>query len=276
MRIGYVSLNVSDLQKSLDFYRGVLGFKVLGRPSTDRVLLTADGNARVIELLPAAKPTDGAKRAGLYHLAILLPERKYLADILRHLAGEGDKIHFDGLADHLVSESIYIRDPDSIGVEIYCDRDRSEWRWNDGRVEMATLRLDTDNLFQEATATGWKEMPEGTAIGHVHLHVSNLSKALSFYRDTLGLELTATYPSAYFFAAKGYHHHIAVNTWLGTAISKASPDAIGLNHFAIGLPTGTDLERTAVHLGEQVVEHQLRVADPDGIMIILYSERSAC
>ena len=152
-----------------------------------------------------------------------------------------DQVHFDGLADHLVSESIYIRDPDFNGVEIYSDRPRSQWRWKDSKVEMATLPLNTTDLLNEATEKGWKEIPNKTTIGHVHLHVSDLAKAMKFYHEILGLQLTATIPSALFFAVGGYHHHIATNTWLGTGIAPASSESIGLNHFSIELPSKEEL-----------------------------------
>ena len=152
-----------------------------------------------------------------------------------------DQVHFDGLADHLVSESIYIRDPDFNGVEIYSDRPRSQWRWKDTKVEMATLPLNTTDLLKEATEKAWKEMPDKTTIGHVHLHVRDLSKAIKFYYEILGLQLTAAIPSALFFAVGGYHHHIATNTWLGTGIAPASSESIGLNHFSIELPSKEEL-----------------------------------
>src|SRR2546427_5533635 len=241
MKVSYVSLNVSNLGRSLDFYQSVLGFKAVGRPSGDRTLLSADGNDSpfLVELLQGKASNDKrdamgvAKRAGLYHFAILLPERKYLADMLLNLDDKRDQVYFDGLADHLVSESIYTRDPDFNGIEIYSDRPASEWRWNGSQIEMATLPLNTNDLLKESTEKGWKEMPVKTTIGHVHLHVRNIPRSIGFYQELLGLNLTATLPSAAFFAAGRYHHHIATNTWLGTDVGQASPQDIGLNHFAI-------------------------------------------
>ena len=242
MKIGYVSLNVSDLGRSIDFYKSILGFNVIGRPSSEKAQLSGTSNNRqLIELLQAPEPKeddaksasspDGARRAGLYHLAVLLPERKYLADMLLNLSHNRDRVYFDGLADHLVSESIYIRDPDFNGIEIYSDRPRSEWKWDGERVQMATVPLNTENLLRESTSNGWQNMPTATTIGHVHLHVRDLSKATQFYRQVLGLNMTATISSAAFFAADNYHHHIATNTWLGNDISLANPKAVGLNYF---------------------------------------------
>jgi catechol 2,3-dioxygenase len=228
-RIGYVSLNVCHIDRSLDFYEKVLGLKKVGRPTNERALLSVDGHPSYLVELLQAKEVTGYKastfetrRAGLYHYAILLPERKYLADMLQSLSERRGEIRFDGLADHLVSESIYIRDPDNIGIEIYCDRPSLQWKWDGSRVRMETDRLDTEDLLRESTVSGWKVMPAKTVIGHVHLHVRNLAKAMKFYRKILGLNFTATYPGAYFFAAGKYHHHIATNIWL--VISKIVTD----------------------------------------------------
>ena len=218
---------------------------------------------------------SSTRRAGLYHFAILLPERKFLADMLQNLNDKRDQIHFDGLEDHLVSESIYIRDPDFNGVEIYRDRPRSQWRWNDARVEMATLPLNTTNLLKETTERGWKEIPDKTRIGHVHLHVSDIAKAMKFYHEILGLQLTAAIPSASFFAVGGYHHHIATNTWLGTGIAPASSESIGLNHFSIELSNKEELatlieqfsRRNIAVIRDDLSDRSVFVQDLDGIQI---------
>ncbi|MDQ3888774.1 MAG: VOC family protein [Thermoproteota archaeon] len=261
MRIGYVSLNVSEIDRSLDFYGKVLGFKKVDRPSSERALLSVDRHpSYLVELLQAKKAASyrasmpETRRAGLYHYAILLPERKYLADMLQNLSEKRSEIRFDGLADHLVSESIYIRDPDNIGIEIYCDRPSSQWKWDGSRVRMETDRLDTEDLLRESTASGWKAMPAKTVIGHIHLHVRNLAKAMKFYRKVLGLNFTATYPGAYFFAAGRYHHHIATNIWLGTSIQLASSEHVGLNYFGIELPNKEQYEKTAEQLRQYKIE----------------------
>ncbi len=293
-RIGYVSLNVFDIERSLDFYEKVLGFRKVGRPSNERALLSVDGHTSsyLLELLQAKESGPGHKvsmsvtrRAGLYHFAILLPERKFLADMLQNLSEKRREIQFDGMADHLVSESIYIRDPDNIGIEIYCDRPSLQWEWErEGkRVRMATDRLDTEDLLRESTASGWKAMPTRTVIGHIHLHVRNLAKAMKFYHEILGLNFTATYPGAYFFAAGKYHHHIATNIWLGTGIQPASPESVGLNHFGIELPNKEQqYERMTERLRQYKINApeygQLRgtsksifLQDTDGITIRLYT-----
>jgi catechol 2,3-dioxygenase len=274
MRIGYVSLNVSDLDRSLAFYKSILGFKEAGR-FDGKALLSVEGNAsRLVELSQASGGQQQPKRAGLYHFAVLLPERKHLADVLVHLGENRGEVHFDGLADHLVSESIYIRDPDFNGIEIYCDRPSSEWKWDAGGVQMATERLDAEGLIKEATGS-WKQMPAGTVIGHIHLHVRNLERTRKFYSGTLGLDVTAAMQGASFFAAGRYHHHVAANTWLGTDIQPASHVGVGLNHFGIELPAGA-LEDTVAHLLRQGVAVReppgsAFIHDGEGIAIRLYA-----
>jgi catechol 2,3-dioxygenase len=292
-RIGYVSLNVSDIQRSLEFYQSILGFRILGRPSDDRVLLSTAGNpsSHLVELLQIkdkeSRRPAVIKSAGLYHFAILLPERKYLADMLQNLSDKRDQVHFDGLADHLVSEAIYIRDSDFNGIEIYHDRPYSEWKWsNSNQLQMATLPLNTDDLLKESTEKRWKEMPAKAGIGHVHLYVRNLSKAMKYYNEILGLNLTVTYPGAYFFAAGRYHHHIATNTWLGTNIRAAEPDAIGLNHFGLELPSREAFDEIMKHVSQydavnvkeksssQSRSNSIFLQDTDGITIRIYSRDS--
>ena len=281
-KVGYVSLNVSSIPRSVEFYQSILGFKAMGRPSDEKALLSADGGSRLIELWQASekeKVLGTPKRAGLYHFAILLPERKFLADMLQHLGKKRDQVHFEGLADHLVSESIYIRDPDFNGIEIYRDRPSSEWSWSGNYVRMATERLNTEDLLKEMTEEGWKGMPANTAIGHAHLHVRDLVKTTKFYSETLGLNLTGAFPGAHFFAADKYHHHVAANTWLGKDIAKASPERVGLNHFGIELPSRQEFEKTAERLAQAGVKKQQPeqetmssafFQDGDGIKIRLY------
>jgi catechol 2,3-dioxygenase len=292
-RIGYVSLNVSDIQRSLEFYQSLLGFsKVQKKSSTsDRVFLSSDethSSAPMLELVQVGQTDSNPvtpRRAGLYHFAILLPERKNLADALLYLSDKQDQVHFDGLADHLVSEAIYISDPDFNGVEIYSDRPRSEWKWNDkdknsnnSRLQMTTLPLNTKDLLKESTDTGWTGIPTSTSIGRIHLHVSNLSNAMKFYHEILGLNLTTTYPGAYFFAAGRYHHHIATNTWLGSNILPASPQSIGLNYFGIELPNIEEFDKMVKQLQQyNIVEQSSSLSsktilthDPNGIRIQVY------
>ena len=244
--IGHVKLKVYDIQRSLNFYEQMLGFKPIGRITDENVFLFAEGIyqdylihlSKVDYEQKTNKREELVKRAGLFHFAILLPNRSDLANVFRHLTKNSDKLYFEGAADHLVSESLYLRDPDNNGVEIYRDKNRSEWkRIGEFQVEMSTDRLDLDQLYQEADNFGLWRMSENTVIGHVHLHVSNLSESKKFYSEILGLHHTCTFPGAYFFAPDLYHHHVATNTWLGTDIQEANSEELGLDYFKLKLPS---------------------------------------
>lgn len=275
MQIRRVTLNVSSLAQSIDFYQSILGFITVGKSSSDRVLLSAEGNStNLLDLRQvSAKSSSTGKRSGLYHFAILLPERKFLADMLQNLRSKRDQVRFDGLADHLVSESIYIRDPDLNGIEIYSDRPREAWSWNGDQIQMSTLPLNTDDLLLESSEQGWKNMPAKTRIGHVHLHVKDLARAVKFYHEILGLNLTATIAGAAFFAAGKYHHHIAANTWLGPDIAPASSESIGLNHFILDLSTEDEFAKLAKQLSkhgpvfDESADCSFFMRDMDGIRI---------
>ena len=285
--VAHVKLGVYDIQRSLDFYEQLLGFKTIGRTSDENAFLSMDGSDYQNYLIQLSKVDEATtdkrerlvKRAGLFHFAILLPNRNYLASIFRHLTENSDKLYFEGAADHLVSESLYLRDPDNNGVEIYRDRNRSEWkRIGQFQVEMSTGRLDLDKLYQEADNVGPWRMPENTVIGHVHLHVSNLSESKKFYSEILGLHHTCTFPGAYFFAANLYHHHVATNTWLGADIQEANSEKLGLDYFTLKLPSKPDFGKLLRQFQSKNIEtisdtndnrdsNSVFIHDPDQIKI---------
>ena len=258
LKIDHVDLKVSDLEKSLHFYTSILGFKVVRQESRTAFLSSSfssenkDSN-RFLVVLSELKDNNSnfsifqhkSRIAGLYHFAILLPERRYLAHFLKHIQKNLNGKYYEGMADHAVSESIYLHDPDFNGIEVYSDRNPKEWKWKDHSVYMVTEPLNIDNLLKKYSDVNneWNELPSGTSIGHVHLYVSNLAKAKRFYHEILQLNHTATYPGAYFFAANKYHHHVATNTWLGENISLAYTDGNnkpGLEHYAIKLHNEND------------------------------------
>lgn len=254
LKIDHVHLKVHDLQKSIDFYRSILGFRVLENSSMENMAflvsqeLGQDNRSSLLVLNQidddnnkiTSQPSNINREAGLYHFAILLPERKYLSSFLQHIQNNLDPQYYEGMADHAVSESLYLHDPDSNGIEVYRDRKLSEWVWTSAnKVYMVTEPLDINNLLNHKSYGTWRGFPSKTSIGHVHLYVSNLPKAKNFYHDLLGLYHTASYPGAYFFAADRYHHHIATNTWRGTNILSNSANISGkpgLDHFAIRVP----------------------------------------
>jgi catechol 2,3-dioxygenase len=231
--IGQVSLTVRDLDRSLPFYRDVLGFTEARREG--QVSFLAPPGGRVLIELHERKDAIARPRrsAGLFHFAILVPSRAALGRSLRRLAGQRWPI--SGAADHLVSEALYLADPDGLGIEIYRDLPRDSWRFNDGELAMATDPLDLDAIHDEPGAeTPWNGLEAGTVMGHVHLHVPHLDTAEAFYCGQIGFEpMVRRYPGALFVAAGGYHHHLGLNTWVGVGAPPPPENAVGLRSFTI-------------------------------------------
>jgi catechol 2,3-dioxygenase len=224
-RPGVVRLQVSDLVRSLAYYDRVLGLRELGRDGGGVTLGPPDGGDPIVELheLPGARPVPRRGRLGLYHYAILVPDRATLGRFVAHLAEIGASA---GMSDHLVSEAIYLSDPDGLGIEVYADRPRDTWRYEGRQIAMTTMPLDADDLVRAGGDAPWTGMPNGTVIGHVHLHVGDLAQAEAFYHDALGLDKVVWgYPGALFLSAGGYHHHLGTNTWAAGAAPADEGDA---------------------------------------------------
>jgi catechol 2,3-dioxygenase len=236
--LGEVRLKVSHLDRSIAFYRDVVGLQVENRQG-DVAYLGAGGDRTllVLEQVPDAVVTPKGRFSGLYHFAILLPTREALGIALRRLAASG--IHI-GQADHLVSEALYISDPDQNGIEIYRDRPRDEWEHDArGQVKMATDPIDWEGLLALADGHADTAMPPETIIGHVHLHVANLAEAEKFYCGVLGFDMMADYlrqAGALFVSAGGYHHHLGLNIWQGAGAPLPPPNSTGLAWYTIELP----------------------------------------
>ena len=245
--IGRVSLTVRELDRSVLFYRDVLGFREARRdgrtsflgagPSTGsgppRAPSRGDGRV-LIELHENTSAVPKPRRStGLYHFAILVPSRAALGRSLRRLSEK--RWPLSGAADHLVSEALYLDDPDGLGIEIYRDRPRAEWPLHNGQLAMATDPLDLQDVYDEPGAdTPWNGLESGTVIGHVHLHVPHLDTAEQFYCGRIGFEPTVRgYPGALFVAAGGYHHHLGLNTWTGIGAPPPPDNAVGLRSFTI-------------------------------------------
>jgi catechol 2,3-dioxygenase len=215
LRLGPVRLRVSDLRRSLDYYTQVLGLEARDVTATTAALHAHGEDTPLIMLdaHPETSPVRMQSRLGLYHFAILLPDRAALGRFLAHVAASGTHV---GASNHLVSEALYLRDPDGLGIEVYADRPRSEWKYAGGQLEMASDPLDMADVVAAARGEKWSGMPRGTVMGHVHLHVGDLGEASRFYHDALGFDRVVwTYPGALFLSAGGYHHHLGVNTWAG-------------------------------------------------------------
>ena len=292
MSVANVKLNVYSVERSLRFYRDLLGFQLIGKTSDDSAFLSPIGSNNKNYLLhlsridTANKVIEGEqstiRKAGLYHFAILLPSRRHLANIFKHLTEDSNQLYFEGAADHAVSESLYLRDPDSNGVEIYRDRHPSEWKiTGQFQIEMKTDHLNLKQLLKKAEDQIEWNMPADTVIGHIHLHVSDLIKSSKFYTEALGLHHTCSYPGANFFAADSYHHHIATNTWLGNDIANADSTQHGLDHFSLNLQSKENFEELLYQMKRMKIEvltddsnkinkKSFFILDPDKIKIQIY------
>lgn len=231
--IGQVSLTVRDLDRSLLFYRDVLGFTAV-RHEGASALLSAAGERVLVELHERADAIPRPRRSsGLFHFAILVPSRAALGRSLRRLVDTDWPT--TGAADHLVSEALYLDDPDGLGIEIYRDRPRDSWRVDAGEIAMATEPLDLRAIQDEPGAEArWNGLDAGTVIGHVHLHVPHLDLAEQLYCARIGFTPTLRrYPGALFVAAGGYHHHVGLNTWVGVGAPPPPENAVGLRSFTI-------------------------------------------
>lgn len=238
-QIASVRLVVSHLDRSLRFYRETLGFEVVDHAGGHATLAAADGPV-LIELMERSDAVPRPRRsAGLYHFAILVPSRAALGRSIRRLVDKRWSI--TGAADHLVSEAIYLDDPDGLGIEIYRDRPRESWCMDQGQVAMATDPLDLDSVVDEPGAERpWTGLDRGTIIGHVHLHVSSLPDAEALYCGDVGFTpMLRRYPGALFVAAGGYHHHVGLNTWAGVGAPPPPDQAVGMRGVTVvaaGLP----------------------------------------
>lgn len=231
--IGSVSLTVSDLERSLSFYRDTLGFDAASRDGR-AVSLSVAGGPVLIELHERRDAISKPRRStGLFHFAVLVPSRAALGRSLRRLADR--QWPLSGVADHLVSEALYLNDPDGLGIEIYRDRPRETWRTVNGELAMATDPLDVQSVASEPGAeTLWQGLESGTTIGHVHLHVSHLEAGEGFFCGEVGFEPTVRgYPGALFVAAGGYHHHLGMNTWVGAGAPPPPENAVGMRAFTV-------------------------------------------
>jgi catechol 2,3-dioxygenase len=279
-RVGAVRLQIADLDRSIAYYERVLGFRVIAAHDRVATLGPADGSATLIELTEKkgvhAVPRRG--RLGLFHFAILLPSRADLGRFIAHLAEIGAHA---GSSDHLVSEALYLSDPDGLGIEVYADRPRSAWTYNGREVAMATIPLDLGDVVAAGGGKPWTGMPNGTTIGHVHLHVGDLDDAARFYHEALGLDKVVWgYPGALFLSAGGYHHHLGTNTWAAGAPAATDNDA-RLVEWELVLPDASSVADAAASVErsggsiERAPNGSVLARDPWGTAVRLVPERAS-
>jgi catechol 2,3-dioxygenase len=272
-RMGAVHLTVSDLARSVGYYETAIGLSVQDR-ADDRAMLGAGGeNLLVLIEQPGSRPARGY--CGLYHFALLLPHRIDLARWLAHAAR--DRVALVGMADHYISEAIYLSDPDGHGIEIYWDRPREVW---EGKVaeRMTTLPLDTSSLFGELldpASEPFERLPASTTMGHVHLCVADIPQTVAFYRDVLGFALMASIGGqAAFLSAGGYHHHLGANTWESAGAGQSPAGSVALRQATIVLPSEVERDRLAARVADagyepHELDHGVLFRDPSGNPIAL-------
>jgi len=274
LSIGKVHYNVSNLDRASYFFEEGLGMKLIDKSDQSVTLGTIDDKPLLV-LHKVNNPIPRKKTTGLYHIAIRLSNREELARLIYHMVN--NQIELDGVADHGVSESLYLTGPEDMGIELYCDRDYEDWPIDDeGQLEMVTEELDIDNLILtlQGKTKKWVGMPAGTTIGHIHLKGAELEKTAEFYTQ-LGFEVTQEYgDQAIFFASGEYHHHIGANTWQSAGASALDADTAGLNYFEIIIPNQTQLEELLESLSAagnpaNKIENEFELIDPNGIRLHL-------
>lgn len=243
--VGAVTLKVADLRRSLAFYGGLLGLAELERGDGKATLGAGTRPILALEEVPGAQPQP-LRTTGLYHAAILFPDRRSLGVKIAQLAAAGLPL---GQGDHLVSEAFYLSDPDGNGLELYRDRPRAEWEWDGNNVRMATDPVDVEGMFAEVgdlqQVMGETAAAVGTKLGHMHLRVADVSLAEKFYVDALGFDVTARWHGALFVSAGGYHHHIGLNSWESRGGPPAPENSAGLREFTLLLPNAEEIARVA-------------------------------
>jgi len=271
LEIGPVCLRTKNLDTMLSFYEDDFGLKAVGRDGSYTALGTGPTTEPIVILHNDEKSLIPPPNAtGLYHYALLVPDRRGLAAAYLSLGEKG--VAFDGYADHQVSEALYLTDPDGNGIEIYRDRPRSDWKFDEGVVEMTTDPLDLDSLIKELAHDNapMRTLADGTRVGHVHLKVSELQASMAFYRDGLGFDVMRYYGNAAFLSAGGYHHHIGLNTWESLGGPPTRKTWTGLEYLTFKMPE-TNLVELSSRLGDatgQGDSKQLFVSDPDDINLV--------
>lgn len=265
-RLTNLTLHVKNLKQQTDFYTD-LGFKILKQTETE-ILLSPYGEEPFLLRLSQSLQNKH-ETAGLYHFAILLPDKPSLADAYYHLT-HSDKFNLQGAADHGVSQAIYLSDPEGNGIEVY--RDKENWNIED----FTTNPLDTENLLKEKTKDGWVGFPENTKLGHMHLQVTDVKQSHHFYGEILGLVNTASMQGASFFAMGDYHHHVGLNSWRN--VTSPNENNLGLDHYTLILPNKSEFERLMENLQRNDIqitktEESILIEDPDRIKIQIQYER---
>lgn len=272
LTVGRVDLSVADLERSLQYYEQDIGLAILERNGQEATLGAGDLALLKLREVPGARHVRRA--TGLYHFALRVPTRRDLARVIAHFIER--RTTLDGASDHLVSEALYLSDPDGHGIEIYRDRPRDAWYDKNGHFQMDTLRLDVEGILRELQPDepAWNGLPAGTDMGHIHLQVADIGAAEQFYLGVLGLDRMISMPSASFVSAGGYHHHIGINTWAGAGVPPPPENAARLLAYELVVPDGAALSPVldrvrAADLAIREGERGWEVRDPSHNLVVL-------
>ena len=254
-------LIVRDLALVSAYYQNVIGLEKIAGGNHEHILGVGDKALVTLEHDSQAHPSP-SNAAGLFHSAFLLPLRQDLAHYLQH--SRYNNIPIVGASDHMVSEALYLQDPEGNGIEIYADRPPEQWTFDAEGVVMNTARLDMPDLLSQAPQEPWRKLPVGTVVGHIHLQVGDLAQAESFYRDAMGLAIMESYSGVRFFASGNYHHHIAANVWSSLGAARRQPNMTGLKGYMLQFNDHAALK----HVLDVAEQQELTVVDkPDGKVI---------
>ena len=262
--VGAVHLTVADLERSHDYYTRAIGPQEHARENGTLRLGAGGDDLLVLYEEPGAQPAP--QNTGLFHFALLLPSQHDLARWLAHAAEE--RIALTGMSDHLVSEALYLRDPDWHGIEIYRDRPRGEWRWNGDSIQMDTIPLDVQAVLNalEGDEAPFERMPAGTKMGHVHLQVADVAATDDFYSNVIGFDIMVHYADqATFLSAGGYHHHLGGNVWNSRGAPPPPPGSAALRHYDVVLPDDDEVQRVAGRVADAGQEPE---PQPDGGVLV--------
>ncbi|WP_026674074.1 VOC family protein [Alkalihalobacterium bogoriense] len=266
--ISVVELKVEDIKRSLSFYEQMLGLRIKTHVH-NKVVFTADGKTPILSIVQPNQVLPKQQRTtGLYHFALLLPNRKELGKVLCHLLDSHYPLQ--GASHHGTSEAIYLADPDGNGIELYADTDSTTWHGSQGEIQFTTERLDVEALRQEGVGEHWDGIAPSTIVGHLHLHGAELDNMREFYHKALGFDIIVEIPNqAIFMSTGGYHHHIAVNVWNGLGAPIPPENSVGLKMFYVDFPTKQQWNKALnqlLDLGYEVktMESSFEVTDPSG------------
>ncbi|MEM7126482.1 MAG: VOC family protein [Chloroflexota bacterium] len=271
--VGKVTLGVANLEMMTDFYTELIGLTVQDQGASVVELGVDDIPLLRLEARPNGRQYPNA--TGLYHFALLLPSREELGQWLTHLSANNYSL--TGASDHLVSEALYLNDPEGNGTEVYRDRPRSEWHYESGQIQMATIRLNLQALLADAKPAPFTQLPSGTIMGHIHLQVNDVTKNAQFYADLVGFESMLLWPEAAFLAAGGYHHHLGMNIWHSRGASSASEGSLGLLRYEIRLPDAQQTDSLVARLDAMDVpiihtDEGPSIMDPSGNLAVLTAQ----